>query len=330
MTQNRIPWYANGRCPLDRLIVIREGYNPTDGHWQHRLPRATLRRFRSLVARAERRTGRTLKITEGWATDRPYEAQVTAERLYGIYAATPGKSSHGMVFEGQQTAAIDAGNWAWVYAESGGYDAWLEDLRAEGFDRLPAGYPLDGERHHIIDYNPWDDEPEFGGGPAGYTYRAFEEDDDMYDTNAEQALFAKIEAETRPYKTYQLGTGLILIGDGGATYTIPNGDYQALLIAQGLTSAHVQRIIDGNELAFIQKVRGALSPDPRDAQVQAVLDLTEDDAARIAAAIPAPVLTLTASQVEALAKASADGAREGGFEGAKAAIAGLSFVVTAS
>lgn len=142
----------------------------------------------------------------------------------------------------------------------------------------------------------------------------------MYDDAAQTALFAKIEAESRPYKTYQLGSGLILIGDGGATFTIPNGDYQALLIDQGLTSAHVQRVIDHNELGFIRKVRAALSPDPRDAQVEAVLDLSEEDAARIAAALPTPVLMINQDQLDAIAAA----AREGGAE----AIRGLSFVTT--
>lgn len=167
MAQNRIPWYSNGNCPLNRLIVIREGWNSTDGNWQHRLPRATLRRFNKLVDITFRRTGRILVITAGWATDRPYDIQVIAKRLYGIYAATPGKSSHGMVFEGQQTAAIDVGNWAWCYQNHGGYDQWQKDIREAGFTRLPNGYQQSGEEHHIIDWNPWDDEPEYGGASAG-------------------------------------------------------------------------------------------------------------------------------------------------------------------
>jgi hypothetical protein len=115
--------------------------------------------------------------------------QVRAKQIHGIYAATPGRSSHGGVFENQQTAAIDAGNYSAVYAGCGGYDAWLSDLRAEGFDRLPPGYPLDGERHHIIDYNPWDDEPEFGGATAGDGSTPFEEDD-MLDHNRDYTAFS--------------------------------------------------------------------------------------------------------------------------------------------
>lgn len=167
--------------------------------------------------------------------------------------------------------------------------------------------------------------------PAGDGARPFNpQEDDMYDENAQAALFAKIEAEARPYRTYQLGSGLILMGPGGATWTIPSGAYQGLLIAWGLTSATVQRVIDGNELAALRSIHGALSPDPRDAQVQAVLDLSEDDAARIAAQIPAPVLTLTPTQLQQIATAAMTGAKTGGADGAKAAIAGLSFVVKAS
>lgn len=173
-------------------------------------------------------------------------------------------------------------------------------------------------------------------GTAADTARPFEEDD-MYDTNAEKALFAKIEAETRPFKTYQLGSGLILIGDGGAVYTIPSQAYQDLLIAQGLTSATVQRVLDPNELAFIQGLRGKLSPDPRDVQVQAILQLTEEDAKRIAANLPAPVLTVTNAQLEAMGSAivaklgslSADVAAKAS-DAVKEALDGLSFVVKTS
>lgn len=148
------------------------------------------------------------------------------------------------------------------------------------------------------------------------------EEDDMYDQSAQDALFQKIEAETRPYKTYQKGSGLILMGDGGAVYTIPSQAYQALLIAQGLTSAHVQRIIDDNELAFIRSIRSHLSPDPREAQVQAILSLSDEDVARIAAAVPDPVVMLNDEQLVRIA----DAARTGGAD----AIRELSFVVTAS
>ncbi len=166
------------------------------------------------------------------------------------------------------------------------------------------------------------------GAAAGGAARPFtpeSEEDDMYDETAQKALFAKIEAETRPFKTYQLGSGLILIGDGGAVYTIPSQAYQDLLIAQGLTSATVQRVLDPNELAFIQGLRGKLSPDPRDVQVQAILELTEEDAKRIAANLPAPVLTLTQTQLDAISAAVAG--KTG--DAVKTALEGLSFVVKA-
>lgn len=200
MAQNRIPPYRNGYCPSHRLIRFGTGYSPVDGYYEWRLPRATLRRWRSLIERAKRRSGgRILTPAIGWSTDRPIHIQVLAKQIHKHLAAAPGFSSHGMVFEEQQTAAIDAGNWSYVYANCGGYDAWLADARAEGFDRLPDGYPIEGERHHIIDYNPWDDEPEFGGAPAGQGSEAFtppelpDEDDDMLaikikDSNTEHTV----------------------------------------------------------------------------------------------------------------------------------------------
>ncbi len=163
------------------------------------------------------------------------------------------------------------------------------------------------------------------GAAAGGAARPFtpeSEEDDMYDSEAEKRLFAKIEAESRPYMTYQKGTGLFLMGNGGAEWTIPNGDYQALLIAWGLTSATVQRITDEKEIAFVRSLRARLSPDPRDAQVQAILELSDADVARLAAAIPEPIVTLTSAQIQQVA----DAARAGGAD----AIRGLSFVVTAS
>ncbi len=163
------------------------------------------------------------------------------------------------------------------------------------------------------------------GAASGGAARPFtpeSEEDDMYDTDAQKALFAKIEAETRPYRTYQLGSGLILMGPGGATWTIPSGAYQGLLIAWGLTSATVQRVIDQNELAALRSIHATLSPDPRDAQVEAILSLSDADVARIAAAVPDPIVTLTTSQLAQVAEA----ARAGGAD----AIRGLSFVVTAS
>lgn len=162
-----------------------------------------------------------------------------------------------------------------------------------------------------------------GSASAGGDATRFDpQEDDMYDDNARLALYAKIEAEARPYKTYQKGTGLFLMGDGGAEWVIPNGDYQALLIAWGLTSATVQRVTDEQEIAFVRSLRARLSPDPRDAQVQAILELSDADVAHLAASIPAPVVTLTPAQLREIAEA----ARQGGAD----AIKGLSFVVTAA
>jgi hypothetical protein len=126
-----------------------------------------------LVARAKARTGRTLEPGDGWSTYRPYAAQVIARRIHGIYAATPGTSSHGGFWEGRETLAIDYSNWSWVYG--GDRAAFYDDCRAVGLTpgmiEPRRGYPE--EPWHVIDMNPR------SGAPASSNATPFEEDD-MY------------------------------------------------------------------------------------------------------------------------------------------------------
>ena len=55
-------------------------------------------------------------------------------KIYGNGAATPGTSSHGMLWEGRICLALDVGNWSWVYG--GDREQWFADW-------------------HIIDFTPW-------------------------------------------------------------------------------------------------------------------------------------------------------------------------------
>jgi len=167
-----MPTYSNGRVPEDLLVIFARGQNATDGVWFHGLPAATYARHLALVARALLRTGRRLTITDGWGAYRPYAAQVLAERIYGTGAARPGTSSHGLFWEGMQCAAIDYGNWAWVYQNHGGFAAFKEDCAAVGLWAgaiMPnRGYPR--EEWHVVDTDPW------SAVPAGFDSIPLEDD----------------------------------------------------------------------------------------------------------------------------------------------------------
>lgn len=154
--------YRNGFVPAEALVTFASGWN-ADGYWEHRLPPASYNKHLALVARAHARTGRWLQITPGWNCDRPYAIQVQARERHGVWAATPGQSSHGGTWAGPatgwawvDTAAIDYGNWSWVYQNHGGRAAWYDDCRAVGFAPgciAPPSFP--DEPWHTVDFDPW-------------------------------------------------------------------------------------------------------------------------------------------------------------------------------
>lgn len=164
-----MPSYRNGQIPESLLVVFRRGWNRTDGDWYHALSPATYTRHLALVARAYKRTGRTLQITEGFGAYRPFHAQVIAQNLYGNGAALPGTSSHGGFWEGRQTLAMDYGNWGAVYGW--GQAAFFEDCRAVGLTpgmiMRSRGYP--DEPWHVIDVDPWSAVPAFDGVVTPFT-----------------------------------------------------------------------------------------------------------------------------------------------------------------
>lgn len=156
--------YRNGYVPDDKLITFASGWLPAEGAWKHQLPPDTYVKHVALVALAKRNTGRDLKPTEGWSCYRPFSVQVYAKKVYGIWAATPGTSSHGMFWEGKQCAAIDYGNWSYVY--NGDRSAFYRDVRAVGLTpgliSTERGYP--DEPWHVVDLDPWAAVPASGGG----------------------------------------------------------------------------------------------------------------------------------------------------------------------
>lgn len=166
--------YENGYVPESRLVTFRTGWLPGEGAWKHQLPPATYRKHLALVALAKKNTGRDLKPTDGWSCYRPRRVQEYAKRVHGIYAATPGASSHGLLWEGRQCAAVDYGNWSHVYA--GNRAAFFRDVRAVGLtpDLISPrrGYP--DEPWHVVDLDPW------AAVPAGSGSAFVPEEDDMF------------------------------------------------------------------------------------------------------------------------------------------------------
>lgn len=151
--------YRNGDIPESALVIFKRGHNSRDGDFYWGLPPSTYRKHLALLARALKRTGRTLSPSDGWSTYRPYAAQVAARKVYGNGAAVPRTSSHGGFWEGHDTAAVDYGNWEWVYAKFGARarDEFYADCRAVGLTpgmiSKARGYP--DEPWHVIDLDPW-------------------------------------------------------------------------------------------------------------------------------------------------------------------------------
>lgn len=154
-----MPTYPNGRVPADKLVVFNTGTDRYGRYFEWRLPPSTYRKHLALVARALKRTGRTLSPSEGWSCYRPYAEQVFARSIHGNYAAKPGTSSHGGSWAGPptgwrlvDTAAIDYHNWAWVYENHGGRTAWFADIRAVGLIAGGISAPaFPDEPWHVID-----------------------------------------------------------------------------------------------------------------------------------------------------------------------------------
>lgn len=203
-----MPRYPNGRVPDAALVTFATGWLPNEGTWKHQLPPATYRKHLALVALALRNTGRLLKPTEGWSCYRPLSVQEYAKRIHGIWAATPGTSSHGMFWEGRDCAAIDYGNWSYVYGGDRG--AFYRDVRAVGLAPgliAPArGYP--DEPWHVVDLEPWAAVPASSGGAptANHDTKEFPMFDALYvkQTDGQRPDKDRIFAIFRDPRTGQL------------------------------------------------------------------------------------------------------------------------------
>lgn len=184
----------NGEVPESELVIFERGRNGTDGDWYWGLPPATYAKHLNLLTLARRRGRGELAPSDGWGTYRPYGAQVIARRIYGNGAAWPGTSSHGLYWEGRDTAAVDYSNWGWVY----GWDivAFAADCRAVGLTPLmivPArGYPY--EPWHVIDLDPLGPAPSALDGVTKFDPQG----DDMYDDNARKELLGRFDDVVTP------------------------------------------------------------------------------------------------------------------------------------
>lgn len=152
--------YPNGEYPESLFLCIGEGSNDEDGAnpWKHLITAGTLEKWRSLQGVALKNTGVLLQITPGWNAYRPYRVQRIYRDKWGLGAAYPGESSHGMNWQtngrGIVCLALDVGNWGYAYDWNS--EAFFRDARAAGFVADLIKRPeFPDEPWHIIDMEPW-------------------------------------------------------------------------------------------------------------------------------------------------------------------------------
>ena len=175
---------------------------------------------------------------------------------------------------------------------------------------------------------------------AGRSASPFDPEEDDMTVQQYEDLMWEI-ACTRPIKLYALVNdkgegGWIWMGPSGRWWVVPSGEYAALVAAEKLSQPRPVRAIQQNELDFISnQLLGGLVPDPKndynaETQLEHILTLDDATVKKLAASIAEVPVTVSGTQLQQIADAAAKGAEEGGAEGAKAAISGLSFVVTAA
>lgn len=146
--------YPNGEIPKSELVYLG------DEHW---LTPGTAVRWRAFQEDVYANEGVWLYITPGPNAYRDIESQWTTywNEPPGN-AAYPSTSSHGGVYDGRDSMAIDVANWGQI-----GREKFYAYARKHGFE---PGY-FDWEPWHIIDWSPWDHQEELPNGG--------EEDEDM-------------------------------------------------------------------------------------------------------------------------------------------------------
>lgn len=166
-----MPRYENGRAPLNELVRLGD---------QHYLPIGTCARWQELQRLAWEKYRVRLVISPGWNGYRPFNIQVEYRDELGIWAALPGLSSHGLVYQGRECAAIDVFNWRDLAPgnESLAWARFVTLCRLTGFT---VDFVTPRELWHIGDFNDIWTAPAFASvviNPAT-TARPQSEEDDM-------------------------------------------------------------------------------------------------------------------------------------------------------
>lgn len=142
--------YANGKIPLGELLHLGG---------EHYLTPATAQRWSALREDVHNNEGVWLNITAGPNAYRDLDAQWRTYREEAPgNAAYPGTSSHGGVYQGRDSMAVDVGNYGAI-----GADKFYAYARKHGFE---PGY-FSWEPWHIIDWAPYSGGQGGGGIPAG-------------------------------------------------------------------------------------------------------------------------------------------------------------------
>lgn len=142
----------------------------------------------------------------------------------------------------------------------------------------------------------------------------------------------------RPIKMYHLveadgSGGWVWVGPTGKAWIVPNPQYAVLADAQKISQVRPVRSMDRNEFHFLTS---QLLPNTNpiaiaaEAELDRIVALDADTVAKIVEGIGENTLpvALNDAQLAAVTAAALNGAKAGGEDGAKAAIAGLSFVVS--
>lgn len=245
--------YNNGEIPTSALSRV-------GNIWLRADAAAALRDMMTAFRGAR---GHDLILNDGYR-DLAGQRKAYNDYLYngGNLAAYPGTSNHGWAlsvdFGGQVYLGPNTTDFQWMRNNAGRFGWWWE-----------------GGGFRQIEYHHWT----FAGS---YAPNPQEPEDDMYDANAQAALFRKIENDTRPIRLYTWGSGIIAVGPGGKEWIVPSQAYIDLLVFLRLCGPDATTI-NNDQHAFLLQISGQLNPDPStSAQAGAVFDLSPDEAASLA------------------------------------------------
>lgn len=175
--------HTNGRFPLSMMVHLGG---------DHYLPAGTAARWRWLQRTAWEKYGVWLVITPGWNGYRPYDIQVQYREDLGIYAAIPGHSSHGLIYQGRICAAFDVHNWAVL-----GWARFKALCRLAG---LTVDFVSPQELWHAGDFNDIWTVPAWAQETKPAPEPEEEEDDDMRPT-----VHARLASDNKTDQEWMLG-----------------------------------------------------------------------------------------------------------------------------